>query len=657
MAKMIQLYITGACEMRCPHCTSREQEMPNMTVTTLKEAIRVLERDGVTRVELFANDPLLHPEINEFIRVLNESSLGYAVLTVGASPENTGVKERFLSALELVDPEKGAFVFSVDYTQETADRILAEVNDNAPYAFKAKTFWEMAPLLQKKRMPVRINVVISRHNIDEVAEIIRRVAEMGFATSFCFVQHRQVEFDELSRKGLTPELEQGFRDFMKRSALLEVSQIDVIVSQVRDIIAGGQLENRTKAGERLQRSPFNAFRGDNRDEVDIEPEKLVALRQDLLNLKMEFGGDKVLPDKGFIERLGDKGFGCIELLKQGQFPQLKIGSKGQMIFCCDLHDPQTQTYHITDMDDDKRESFLRMLRSNPYIWICVYFNTCDFSVNYVLYGARTDKFVRIVKEDLPLAPEKLEEARRFCVEQIEARNFRVLGQIPEMLRVDWLDTTLDEPIRANKHTNVYPVEWRTALEDMCETVVRAYLQERGEGKNVVALLMWRAALAYHKALATHGIRQCHIDVKRNEVTLEIAEFLSLNEVDEKLLRSLAGKDGQVFLPDPMLASGASMCYAIDMVRGLGIENNQITVGCVIAAPEGVFNLLSQFPGIRIIVVTMDGRLNGNAYIVDEGLGDAGAKYFCGNTPKNFRRDVFTVPQWAHLMHLLEAAKE
>jgi peptidoglycan/xylan/chitin deacetylase (PgdA/CDA1 family) len=378
-AKTIQIYVTGACEMGCLHCASRLQTMPNMTLATLRNIIGTLECNGVERLELFANDPILHPEIKEIIGMLNASSLSYAVLTVGASPKSPNVKKRFLEVMELVDSRKGAFVFSVDYLQETADYILAKNNGDTSYAFKAQTFWEIIPLLQKKQIPVRTNTVISRYNIGEVPEIVRRVVETGFAASFCFAQHRLPEFDELTvkgGKGLTPELEPGFKDFLCATSL-ETSQMKTVIQQARQIVKAGQFE------------PFNRFRGDRRDEVDIESQKLKNLRQSLLILKKGFGDGKVLPSEEFIGQLGNRGFGCIDLLRRGPLPQLKVGSMGQMLFCCDLHDLSTQQYSITDLSSpNKRRSFLEMLRSNPYILLCAHFNPCDFSVNHVVYGAR-----------------------------------------------------------------------------------------------------------------------------------------------------------------------------------------------------------------------------------------------------------------------------
>jgi len=190
LGRTVQIYTTGLCKMNCPHCGSRRlRGMPNMTLDTFRIMVRALKWLGVERVELFANDPLLHPQIGEQVEILNESGIEYAILTVGASPHDPEVRERFFWVMKNIDKKRGSFVFSVDYTKETAEKILSQttLKESSPYAFKAKTFWWLVPLLRAERIPVRINVVISRYNIDEVTAIIERAARIGFATSFCFV--------------------------------------------------------------------------------------------------------------------------------------------------------------------------------------------------------------------------------------------------------------------------------------------------------------------------------------------------------------------------------------------------------------------------------------------------------------------------------------
>ena len=385
LGRTVQFCTTSRCNMECPHCSSRLQEMPDMDLTTFTRAVKSVKENGASRVELFANDPLLHPDIEKQVGILNESGVDYAILTVGASPNYSSVRERFLRVMRLVDREKGAFVFSVDYTKETAEKILvqAESGEHASYAFKANTFWKLAPLLRAEQIPVRINVVISRHNVDEVPMIIRQAAEMGFATSVCFVQSRQQEFDELSRNGLTSKLESGFRLYLRASDLLREFELNRIVGETREIMERNELE---KGGL------FNAFRGSDRSEGEIPIERLMQLRQEILEIKAGLGSDKVLPGKDFIREIGNRGFGCIQLLQQCQFPQMKVGAKGQMIFCCDLQDPFTGKYSIDRMYDyEIRGAFLEMIRINPYIWTCLYFNSCSFSVNYVDYNVSTAK--------------------------------------------------------------------------------------------------------------------------------------------------------------------------------------------------------------------------------------------------------------------------
>jgi len=378
LGKTVQLYITGLCNMKCHHCNT-PRNIPNMTLETFKEAIKWSLANGADRIELFANDPLLHPDIEKMVEMLNKSRLGYAILTVGDSPHDEETFRKFLKLADKIDKKKGAFVFSVDFTEETSRKILKNDRDvNYPFAFKAETFWvKLAPILLKKKIPVRTNTVISRNNVDEVVLIINRVIEMGFTASFCYIQVRQPEFDRLCSKGLMPILESRFRKFMIDSELLKGFDVEEIIEETKSIVKSGELENNTI---------FNAFRGKNYSESEISIPRLEKLRKDLSTLKEKFP-NRVLPSIKFIEEIGSRGFGCINLLKNKNFPQMKIGTECQMFFCCDLHDKYTSEYSVFKNDEWTIGIFQQMIRINPYIWICMYFNPCDFSVNRVVYDA------------------------------------------------------------------------------------------------------------------------------------------------------------------------------------------------------------------------------------------------------------------------------
>ena len=84
-------------------------------------------------------------------------------------------------------------------------------------------------------------------------------------------------------------------------------------------------------------------------------------------------------------------------------------------------------------------------------------------------------------------------------------------------------------------------------------------------------------------------------------------------------------DRQVFLVDPMLATGGSACAAITLLKEK-YGCRQIILMDLIAAPEGVAEVQKEHPDIEIFVASVDQKLNENAYIIP-GLGDAGDRIF------------------------------
>ena len=82
---------------------------------------------------------------------------------------------------------------------------------------------------------------------------------------------------------------------------------------------------------------------------------------------------------------------------------------------------------------------------------------------------------------------------------------------------------------------------------------------------------------------------------------------------------------QVFVVDPMLATGGSAVAAIDVLKKeYGCKS--ITLMNIIAAPEGIKAVSEAHPDIDIYVAAVDQGLNENAYIVP-GLGDCGDRIF------------------------------
>lgn len=81
---------------------------------------------------------------------------------------------------------------------------------------------------------------------------------------------------------------------------------------------------------------------------------------------------------------------------------------------------------------------------------------------------------------------------------------------------------------------------------------------------------------------------------------------------------------EVFVVDPMLATGGSAIAAIDFLKGHGCKN--IIMMNIIGCPEGVKAVQAAHPDVEIYLAAVDEKLNEHAYIVP-GLGDAGDRIF------------------------------
>jgi uracil phosphoribosyltransferase len=84
------------------------------------------------------------------------------------------------------------------------------------------------------------------------------------------------------------------------------------------------------------------------------------------------------------------------------------------------------------------------------------------------------------------------------------------------------------------------------------------------------------------------------------------------------------EDAEVFVVDPMLATGGSATQAIARLKRAGAR--RIRFVCLVAAPEGVRALREANPEVPIVTAALDRELDDNGYI-RPGLGDAGDRIF------------------------------
>jgi uracil phosphoribosyltransferase len=84
------------------------------------------------------------------------------------------------------------------------------------------------------------------------------------------------------------------------------------------------------------------------------------------------------------------------------------------------------------------------------------------------------------------------------------------------------------------------------------------------------------------------------------------------------------EDAEVFVVDPMLATGGSGVQAIARLKRAGAR--RVHFVCLVAAPEGVAALRAAHPDVQVTAATIDRQLDENGYI-RPGLGDAGDRIF------------------------------
>jgi uracil phosphoribosyltransferase len=108
----------------------------------------------------------------------------------------------------------------------------------------------------------------------------------------------------------------------------------------------------------------------------------------------------------------------------------------------------------------------------------------------------------------------------------------------------------------------------------------------------------------------------HIGLYRNPETLNPVEYYC------KLPQDIGERD--IFILDPMLATGGSAAAAISLVKARG--GQKVSLVCLIAAPEGIQKVHETHPDVDIFIAALDHCLNDHGYIVP-GLGDAGDRLF------------------------------
>ena len=167
----------------------------------------------------------------------------------------------------------------------------------------------------------------------------------------------------------------------------------------------------------------------------------------------------------------------------------------------------------------------------------------------------------------------------------------------------------------------YEVSRDLPLEDVeIETPLVKTTLKTLAGKKVAIIPILRAGLGMVDGILEliPAAKIGHVGMYRDHDTLQPVEYFV------KLPSDISER--QLFVVDPMLATGGSAVAAIDALLKRGAHPQSIKFCCLVAAPEGVKVLQEAHPEIDIYAAALDERLNENGYILP-GLGDAGDRLF------------------------------
>lgn len=157
------------------------------------------------------------------------------------------------------------------------------------------------------------------------------------------------------------------------------------------------------------------------------------------------------------------------------------------------------------------------------------------------------------------------------------------------------------------------LEYRDIQTPICRTKGK-----KVAGKKLVLVPILRAGMAMEPAMkrVVPQARTGFCGLYRDEETLEPHAYFW------KMPKDVENRE--IFVLDPMLATGGSINYTIEKLKKIGCKS--IHVMSIIAAPQGIDLIQTNHPEVEMYIAYLDKGLNKNGYIVP-GLGDAGDRIF------------------------------
>lgn len=83
---------------------------------------------------------------------------------------------------------------------------------------------------------------------------------------------------------------------------------------------------------------------------------------------------------------------------------------------------------------------------------------------------------------------------------------------------------------------------------------------------------------------------------------------------------------QIVITEPMIATGGTLEMVISLLKEKGVKEENIIIASICVAPEGLVRLNQKFPHIKVVMTSLDEKLNERKFIVP-GLGDFGDRFY------------------------------
>lgn len=191
--------ITKKCNYHCPFCLSGEQELYELPLDTIKSIIDILADANVVRIDFTGGEPMLRKDFLEILKYASNKGIETLVTSNGSSYSDE-IAQTLLETNTLL-------LISLDGDEEIHDK------SRGKGAYKRAV--ESIKKYRAKNVPVRINYLIRKDNLDKIEYIYNLTKELNVDRLFYIFIAPQGKAYENTELLLTDEERKKYLDYIK----------------------------------------------------------------------------------------------------------------------------------------------------------------------------------------------------------------------------------------------------------------------------------------------------------------------------------------------------------------------------------------------------------------------------------------------------------